>query len=337
MEKNGYTMYQRLLAMLLCLVMLAPSFLTSARAAEAAATGNENGIVITDTITVPGYPSNSSHTITKVLTYDCGNGLTKAGDKSYMVMVTGTSAAAFAQYQATIKNSGYIVQNEKTVASKVTDANAFGSYLAPDGSYKLYTYYLPAYKETRIIVDTQKDTVEGYKYEAQTGKTVELKLVMWGLSMSSFGYDTRQTEQGRRNCGAMFVMLMPDNSLFIHDGGDIQQWSDEACDEFLSFCRKLTGTTNEKMVINTWFLSHAHHDHFRGFYRFINIHHDQFDLKNVVYNIDNERSGELWDISGAMSAVKSYYPSVRYYKPHTGESFNVAGVNFDVLYAQEDR
>lgn len=142
---------------------------------------------------------------------------------------------------------------------------------------------------------------KGFHYEAGEIVTTPM-MVMYGLSMATNGYDGQYStsiyKEQRRNCGALLVIRMPDNSLFIHDGGDIQQWSDDACDEFLAFCRELTGTTgtNEKMVINTWFLSHAHSDHFLGFPRFINKYHDHFEMKNIMYTIENayKADGEGW-------------------------------------------
>jgi hypothetical protein len=223
------------------------------------------------------------------------------------------------------------VQSERTVLSNTTSPNSFGSYLAPDGSYRVYTYHFPGYSETRIIIDTEERTVSGFTYEPQTGVTVEPKLVLWGLPMSinGYGYGERVSENhfDQRNCGAMVVIRMPDNSLFINDGGDVQQWNDEACDKFVEFCRELTGTpTGEKMVINTWFLSHAHCDHFQGFHRFINLKHDEFDIKNIMYNIDVERKGGSQDLSGVMGLLKRFYPDVQYYKPHTGEVLDIDGV-----------
>ena len=51
-----------------------------------------------------------------------------------------------------------------------------------------------------------------------------------------------------------------------------------------------------------------------------------------MYNFDFEGSSR-----GYIQRVTRMYPEAKYYKPHTGESFNVAGVQFDVLYAVEDR
>ena len=331
------TQFKRILSLglvLLSIAMLLPMTLSPASAAQSGTVSQ------TEISKVLSYYSGGTKSST--MEYDCGNSVTEGGEKSYLTVVTKTTAAHFTSFQTKLKNAGYTVQSERTVLSNTTSPNSFGSYLAPDGSYRVYTYHFPGYSETRIIIDTEERTVSGFTYEPQTGVTVEPKLVLWSLPMSinGYGYGERVSENhfDQRNCGAMVVIRMPDNSLFIHDGGDVQQWNDEACDKFVEFCRELTGTpTGEKMVINTWFLSHAHCDHFQGFHRFINLKHDEFDIKNIMYNIDVERKGGSQDLSGVMGLLKRFYPDVQYYKPHTGEVLDIAGVKLDVIYTLEDR
>ncbi len=338
MKKYPSKMFRQFFALLLCAAMLFP---LAPAPVSAAVTEVTYGAVSQNVIDkVLSYYS--SENISKTMEYDCGNGVTGGGEKSYLTVVTDTNATHFAVFQNNLKNAGYKVQSERIVpCNNSAKRNLFGSYLSPDGSYRVYAYHFPDYGETRIIVDTEARTVNGFTYEPQSGVTVEPKLVMWGLPMSpnGYGYSEKVTadQPNQRNNGAMVVIRMPDNSLFIHDGGDVQQWNDDACAEFVKFCRELTGTSEgEKMVINTWFLSHAHNDHFMGFYRLMNMKHDAFELKNIMYNIDDERGGNQ-DISGVMSLLKGFYPDVQYYKPHTGELFDIAGVNVDVLYTLEDR
>ena len=333
MKKCPSKMFRQFFALLLCAVMLFP---LAPAPVPAAAVQTSSGMTSVQTVVDQVRGLYAGGKMSNSLEFDCGNGLTGGGEKSYMTMVTGTTASHFSNFQKKLKNAGYTVKREHTIISNSSTPNSFGSYLSPDGSCKVYTYFFPDYGETRIIVDTQADTVEGFVYEPQSGVTVEPKMAMWGVCVSPadgpmLGHWS--------NCGGMIVIRMSDNSLFLYDGGDKEQWGDEACDGFLEFCRELTGTTgtNTKMVINTWFMSHAHKDHYQGFYRFINKYHDQFDMKNVVYTIDKERSGNNFDITGLTKLLSTAYPNVRYYKPHTGESFNIAGVTFDIVYTLEDR
>jgi hypothetical protein len=293
--------------MLLCIAMFISMVPVIARAAEPEAQA-VSGIVISQEITVPEYAT-AGGSVSQTMEYDCGNGVSGKGEKSYLTIVTGTPSSEFTAYLEVLKNAGYNLVSTNNVDARDGKVNQFATFTSPDGSYKVYTYHLPAYKETRIIVDTQKDTVAGFSYKP-TGESVEPMIVQYGLSMSENGYDNTTTtaySTNKRNCGALIVIRMPDNSLFIHDGGDLEQWSDEACDRFLQFCRELTGKTNgEKVVINTWFLSHAHTDHHLGMPRFFSKHHDKLDLKNIMYNIDIERTYTTPDVHQLMTRIASY-------------------------------
>ncbi|MBE6735152.1 MAG: hypothetical protein E7563_07435, partial [Ruminococcaceae bacterium] len=281
-----------------------------------------------------GVPSN-------VMEYDCGNAVTNDKSKSYLRIIQNTSEDDFLSYCNKLSNNGFsVVMNNKTVAAD-KGYNRFFSFLSADKLYKVYTYYLPYYKETRIIVDTEYNTVHGFSYNSTTGESVEPLICMYGLSTSENGYANTTTTDystGKVNSGALVVIRMPDNSLFLHDGGALDQWDDQACDDFMTFCRNLTGKQHgEKVVVNTWFISHAHTDHYQGLPRFFSRQHNNLDLKNIMYNIDIERTYTTRDIYREVRMVASYFPGVKYYKPHTGESFDIAGVGFDVIYALEDR
>jgi hypothetical protein len=332
MKRSNDRTFRRLFALLLCIATLLP-MLPAPITAQAATT--VSGMTNVQSVVDQVRGLYSGGTKSNSLEMDCGNGLSGNGEKTYMTIVTGTSASNFSSFQTKLKNAGYTVKSEWTIQSNSSKPNSFGSYLSPDGSCKVYTYFLPDYSETRIIVDTQSHTVEGYQYVPQTGKTVEPKMAMWGVNVNTA--NIKKTNEWM-NCGGMIVIRMSDNSLFLYDGGDNEQWGDEACDGFLEFCRELTGTAEgEKMVINTWFMSHAHKDHYKGFYRFINKYHEHFDLKNVMYTIDKERTGNNFDITGLTGLLSKVYPDVRYYKPHTGEAVDICGVTLDVIYTLEDR
>ena len=288
-------------------------------------------------------------TVSAWLEYDCGNGLMFTGaNKSYLQIAVNTTYTAFDAYCKALVSAGYtpVANGNNGITGNSSSSVAYGRYKAADGSHTVYVYILNKLNEVRVIVDTQADMVgayaNGFVYNSTTGETAQPMVTMYGLSMSENGYDGNLTTTaygtGKRNCGALIVIRMPDNSLFINDGGDIEQWSDAACANFMQFCRELTGKSEgEKVVINTWFISHGHSDHFEGFPRFIDQYHDQIDIQSVMYNIDDERLGTSRDMSECMKMVRSFFPAVKYYKPHTGERFEIAGVQFDVLWTQEDR
>lgn len=295
---------------------------------------------------IPAYLTAQGTVSAEALEYDCGNGITGDGAKSYMLLVENTKFSEFYMYINALNQAGFTRTFQRTVAADETGLNnAFYRFLSPQKNYVLSVYFLEPYHEVRIIVDTAEDMVKefsgGFVYKSDTNEMTQPMITMYGLSMSPNGYDiTTQSayNTGARNCGALVVIRMPDNSLFINDGGDIEQWNDDACADFMNFCRQLTGKLpGEKVVINTWFISHAHTDHFDGIPRFFDLYHEEIDIKNVMYNIDDERLGTTRDMSAVLQMVAGYFPNVKYYNPHTGDSFYISGVQFDVLYTQEER
>lgn len=353
--------FNRIVAALLCIALLAPNFTGLVTAVDSVSATPQS--VLTNTKWVPAANPFASGEVPTYLTvngskwadtteleYDCGNGLTADGAKSYMKLVTNTTTDEFLAYVNSLTIAGFTKTSSKQLQADESGLNnQFYRFLSPKkegvNQYVLTAYFIEPYHEVRIIVDTAEDIVKsfssGFVYDSTTNEVAQPMMTMYGLSMSPNGYDNTTTtaySTNARNCGALIVIRMPDNSLFINDGGDIEQWSDEVCADFMKFCRELTGKQEgEKVVINTWFVSHAHTDHFDGIPRFFDQYHDQIDIKNVMYNIDDERLGTTRDMSPVMSMISGYFPNAKYYKPHTGETFNICGIQFDVLYTQEDR
>ncbi len=282
-------------------------------------------------ISVPSYAGGTS---SGWMTYDCGETVTfhDTGVTSKMRIVTGTSASQFNTYCTKLTNSGYSRVYTKTVPAQ-SGNNLYGKFLYKDGSHSIYTYFTAAYSQTRIIVDTQNHTVEGFSYAGEGKLPVEIYMYSLSAEESGWGLTDSRRTQYLDNAGSMYVIRMPDNSLYFQDGGSTHQMSERAMEDLYQFCRKITGTSEgERMIISAWCISHGDTDHYRGFTRFIQAYHKDFDLKNVIYNfeIDNGTSYHF-------RRVTRHFPNVRYYKPHTGEQFRIAGVTFDVLYTTEDR
>ena len=288
---------------------------------------------VTGNVYVPAYDGGTS---SGWMDYDCGVavGYKNTKNQSKLRIVTGTTSSGFTAWCTKLVESGFTHVWHRSCPAQ-TNTNRYAKYLSADKTYSIYTYFVPATKMTRIIVDTHVDTLGTFSYVGTgSGKT---ELYMYALSGMEDGWAASSPEtvgiQFRGNAGSMFVIKMRDNSLFIIDGGASNQMGDRSCEELYAFLRSITGTKEgTKMVINTWFISHNHADHCGGFPRFLHKYNTEFDLLNIMYNFDFEGTSR-----SLIQRVSQMYPEAKYYKPHTGESFNVAGVQFDVLYAVEDR
>ena len=288
---------------------------------------------LTGKVFVPAYDGGTS---SGWMDYDCGvaAGYKNCKNQSKLRIVTGTTSSGFTAWCTKLQDNGFTCIWHRSCPAQ-TNTNRYAKYLSADKTYAIYTYFVPATKMTRIIVDTHVDTLGTFSYEGSgSGKT---ELYMYALSGMEDGWAAASPEtvgiQFRGNAGSMFVIKMRDNSLFIIDGGAANQMGDRSCEELYAFLRSITGTEEgTKMVINTWFISHNHADHCGGFPRFLHKYNTQFDLLNIMYNFDFEGTSR-----SLIQRVTQMYPEAKYYKPHTGESFKVAGVQFDILYAVEDR
>ncbi|MBP3412130.1 MAG: hypothetical protein J6K89_02620, partial [Oscillospiraceae bacterium] len=315
------------------LLSLLPTVPAIAAKTEAVLSGRESATkaVSVGSISVPAY---SGGTSSGWMTYDCGANLTlsNTGNQSKMKIITGTNATQFLAYGTSLKNMGYTTLYEKKIPAQ-NEYNRHYKFLSPDGTHVIYTYFVDAYKEVRIIVDTNKDSFRRFSYTGGSGNArTEIYMVPFSASDDGYGYSSKYGSQNRNNAGAMYVIKFSDNSLFVVDGGSYMQMSDRDCERVYAFLRRITGIPDgQKIVINTWFTSHYHDDHIAGFPRFLTKYYTQFDLLNIMYN---------YDVVGAsgdnMELVGKLYPNAKYYKQHTGECFTICGVRFDVLYTVED-
>jgi hypothetical protein len=68
-------------------------------------------------------------------------------------------------------------------------------------------------------------------------------------------------------------------------------------------------------------------------------YHDRYDLKALYFNFPSYRTMSSGYDSGTFEmkdTVNKYYPNVQNYKLHTGQTFSIQGVQFEVLFTHED-
>ena len=250
---------RRILSILLVLLMLLP-FVPIRQVASAAVTAASVSV-----------PTHAGGTASTWMTYDGGLGVGTGdtGTQSKMQIVTGTTSAQFTTYCTKLESNGYTKLFSRSVAAQ-SGNNRYAKYLASDSSHTIYTYFVPAYSKTFIIVDTHIDTLRKFTYTSNGLTNGRTELYMYALSASDEGYDYNSAygSQNRSNAGSMYIIKMPDNTLFVVDGGNYYQMSDRDLEKLYDFMRSITGLPEgQKIVINTWFISHLHTDHCAGFPR----------------------------------------------------------------------
>lgn len=252
-------------------------------------------------------------------------GKTDDGD-SLMQVARKTDAKAYAAYREKLAGSGFVLVQENAL-----DDNLYATY-EKDG-YILHTYYTADTKEVRIIKDLDSDSPAALSYTGGEGRTE--------IYQYSLYYDSQYRGYGKSEvCGMLYVVKLADDSLIIIDGGMDTQATDTMMDGFWAFCNEITGTQNgEKLNIAAWYCSHAHQDHFMGFYKFLKVYHDKINLQRVLFNfpsykeIDDGYSETTYTLA---MRLKTYAPDALQMKVHTGQYITLSDVRIDVLYTHED-
>ncbi len=277
-----------------------------------------------------------------------------------MTFASEVEVADFVAYADTLAANGF------TVTAHAGNRNTIMGYWVETGKNRMYMYYTASTKEVRFIVD-QNDSVMpeefGYTYEKKAGESTTLYL--YGLKMhpdgvgapggvypsleqaAPYGLYERYPElipligtvqNNYKNCGAMYVIKLADNSVMIVDGGEMRMMCVEQALYLNDFLHEITDTpADEQVRISCWFITHPDGDHFTGMIRFLNSFHKLYTIERVMYNIDavNQGPNDLTKIMGE-ECIQKWYPDVIYHRPHTGETFMLADMKIDIMATLED-
>lgn len=280
----------------------------------------------------PDYPGGEISSI-----YNSGPGmavdqLSTTSEDSEMVVISKTNKSTFTTYIQSLIDAGFTQVNTNEIEN-----NLFYTFMNDSKLY--YVYYTGIKREVRIIQDISTRTAlsELDAIEQGSGGT---EFYLYSLDHTHGEGQTSKVDYWKIDCGAMLIMKLKDNSLFLVDAGHERQSSQAALDGLLDFMYKITeqevGTT---INIRAWFYSHAHGDHVYMTYPFLEQYHDLINIESVLFNIPSYHVIRGGYDSGTFlmkQTFNTYYPNCKYVKLHTGQSFSLQGVTFDVLFTHED-
>ncbi|MGM9636547.1 MAG: discoidin domain-containing protein [Eubacteriales bacterium] len=281
---------------------------------------------------LPDYPDGTVSPI-----YNCGPGKQNdqtglTGTEGQMVLISSTSAQSFNQYVAKLTAEGYKKESENQI-----EDNLFCT--VTKGDNLIYLYYTAKTQETRIIWDRSSTTTLSRLSTEKTG-TGTTELYQYSIDYTKATGQTWGGDYWQIDCGMCYVIKFADNSVFILDGGHERQSSEAALEAFDSFLHEITNTpAGQKVTIAGWFFSHAHGDHVYFTHAFLEKYHDSYDLKTLYFNIPSYQTMSSGYDAGTFlmkDTVNKYYPNVDDIKLHTGQTFEIQGVGFEVLFTHED-
>ena len=129
------------------------------------------------------------------------------------------------------------------------------------------------------------------------------------------------------DCGMSYLIRLCDGRFIIVDGGYGEYEETEHLLELMEKQNVLGG----KPVIEAWFITHWHGDHYFVMCDMMERFGDRVEFRTMLVN-----TPLIYDFPNRVKAVMEAHPEIRLIVPHTGQRFVYADAVMDVLYACED-
>lgn len=200
-----------------------------------------------------------------------------------------------------------------------TDRNVYRGYFK--GSDLLYIYYSEPRAEVRMV------------FEPKALLPSNEPLLSGKCSIAQLSLD-----QTNVDCGMSYVIQCCDKSFFIIDGG---YFTEGECDRLYDYLRD---NQSGEIVINGWFCTHAHNDHFGCFSDFIKKYSDKVKIEQLFFNFpsmtlpesDGWNQPDIQNTYQFYDTLNKYASDIPIIRLHTGEEFTVRNLHFEVIYTHED-
>lgn len=287
-----------------------------------------------------GVPSYKGGSLAKSL-YTAGQGIDPdqlLQNENTVQTVSGSTAKEFTAYLSKLEVAGY--QKE---FYREADTNLFASY-AKDGT-RVYTYFMSRTGEARIVKENTgvSASLSDFGYIHEKKNSEQTVLYQFALAMN----DETHAKPDFKDNGMLYLIKLADNSVIVIDGANSNQISNERRDDLMQMLWEITGTPQGGTVrIAAWYITHAHGDHYGGFVKFTWKYAKYLDMERVCFALPSLHSPSevLSTGSGAdgyrgiTELISEYYADDEplFLRLHTGQSFQLADVHFEVLQTHED-
>ena len=262
---------------------------------------------------------------------NCGAGLAiedsvnGGADDSYMVVLGDVNQKMFRDFLSDLAATG-----RKETFHHEVNGNIFSEFA--DGNRIIYTYFTRETEQARVIIDNASCPLSDMN---NTEPDVHGDTALMQFSLK-YGQMVRMHSC---DCGMLYVMRMRDNSVIIIDGGEIEQATEDACDEIMRRLEDLTGTEKGgKIRVSAWICTHNHDDHMDVFTKLLKREKDVLCVERVMFNFPSKT---LMDYSSPCTdrlreRLREYAPNAKYLKMHTGQRIRFPDAWIEVLTTHED-
>ena len=263
--------------------------------------------------------------------FHCGSGMASdlngpTDEECMMQLIRETSEEEFLAYCGKLTAAGFacVWQNDAET----------GLFREFRGSTGVYAYYIRSERTARIIEDKASTPLPEFDGASEVSVHDDTSMMQFGLFYGDMihGYTC--------DCGMMYVFRLRNNEVIVVDGGEREQCTEPATEEFMKRLLALTDNP-EKITVAAWFCTHAHDDHMDFFGRILKKYGDRIDVKRAMFNFPSYlylggRNASWQSEERLRTRLKKMYPEMQYVKLHTGQKFRIANAEFEVLLTHED-
>ena len=241
--------------------------------------------------------------------YDCR-------ENCFMRLYSGVTAEEYGSFVKELQNDGYIL-----LECTENNGNRF-ALLKKDKTVTLY--YTPCDSSLRVTA-CENALIPALEPQVSAGN----------VQTTFFAFENDHT---LIDCGMCLLVQCRDSSFFVIDSGHYFQFNDN--DRLYKFMRERT-PAGQKVVINGWFITHAHTDHVSKLIDFLKYNTDDVVIEGFYQNLlsadypNDFGNHEEKEIAVKLFDILEKYPAP-VYKLHSGMRFYVRELAFDVLFTHED-
>ncbi len=236
-----------------------------------------------------------------------------AYDNTTMLFWDSVTVDAARSYGSELSGMGY------TVYQNTDNSSIWSTAYTKDEGY-VHVYYLKKLSEFRVLVSDSSALPQSYTQGEP----------LCNISVTQLGIDEANPVEGMG-----YIIRLEDESFVIVDGGS---HANGDATELYNRLAEMNGA-KEKITVRAWFFTHSDLDHYGVLMPFMEKYSNVIDVEMIVANdAHNDIYSQLGATAGSISFSKleGKFGGAKYVKAHTGQAFNFAGLQMNILYTHED-
>ena len=226
-------------------------------------------------------------------------------DGGEMILMSHSSVMEYKRLQSAIESAGFTFDSER-----MEGESHFSTY--ERDRHVLLISYIPHDNATRVI--SEQNTVI-------PPRETEIRKICTPLMTQL------KTPYLVCDCGMSYLIRLCDGRFIMIDGGHAEYEETEHLLETI----EAQNVLNSKPIIEAWFITHWHDDHYFTMCDLMERFRDRVELRTLLVN-----TPIITDFPIRVKKIMDENPNICHIVPHTGQRFVYADATLDVLYACED-